>query len=67
MAAVRGYLSGAKTLLAHFHFVNKGHIPFEPNFDWTSPVNKRMADLTDEQIRFVQGVADEATRNGVYH
>lgn len=64
MADIRSFMSGAKVLLAHFYFVNKGGVPFRPDFDWTSPVNLQMASLTSEQLRFVQELTKEVANHG---
>ncbi|KAI2625592.1 hypothetical protein GGR54DRAFT_653979 [Hypoxylon sp. NC1633] len=66
MKLIRGYQSGAKTLLAHFHYVNKGNIPFQPQFDWNSPINKHMADLSEDELRIVTQVSNEVSeKSGV--
>ncbi|KAH8884175.1 hypothetical protein GQ53DRAFT_811092 [Thozetella sp. PMI_491] len=54
MPLIRGIHSGAKTILAHFHYVCKGQLPFSDNFDWASPVLRKMAALDKEQIDFLQ-------------
>ena len=66
MNRVRAMHSGAKTLLAHFHYVCKGNFPFRQDFDWTLATNQRMAELDPEQLRFVQGLVDELGRICTY-
>ncbi|KAG8157855.1 hypothetical protein KVR01_012127 [Diaporthe batatas] len=61
MKLIRGYQSGAKTLVAHFHYVNKGNIPFQPQFDWNSPINKHMADLSEDELCTVTQISHEVS------
>ncbi|KAH6970653.1 hypothetical protein BKA56DRAFT_678627 [Ilyonectria sp. MPI-CAGE-AT-0026] len=63
MKLIRGYQIGAKVLLAHFHYVNKGNIQFQPSFNWNSPSNRRMAELTDTQIQFIQTFSQTVFQN----
>ena len=53
MPLIRGYHSGAKTILAHYHSVCKGQLPFADGFDWNSPIVRKMAALDQEQISFL--------------
>lgn len=64
MPLVRGILSGAKTLLAHFHYVNNGQYPFE--LDWSADAVQSMvakfAKLDYDQREFVGYLAREARK-----
>ncbi|KAJ4311707.1 hypothetical protein N0V84_010304 [Fusarium piperis] len=55
MPIIRAIHSGAKTILAHFHYACKGQRPFSMDHDWNSDEAKRMAHLDDEQIGFLMG------------
>jgi hypothetical protein len=59
MPLLRGVHSGAKTLLAHFHYINDGQMPFE--LDWSAEeVPKgiaKVAELDANQTIFVKHVA----------
>jgi hypothetical protein len=46
--------SGAKTILAHFHYCIKGQYPCQEAFDWISAASHRMAALDKEQVQFMQ-------------
>ncbi|KAK3998249.1 hypothetical protein QBC44DRAFT_302744 [Cladorrhinum sp. PSN332] len=44
---------GARAMIYHFHYCNKGQHPFAPG--WTdSPENVTMAQLNEEQVKFLQ-------------
>jgi hypothetical protein len=58
MELVRAINSGAKTILAHFHYCCKGQQPFKREFDWTAPKTKRMAKLDDEESEFMAHYRD---------
>ena len=53
MPLVRATNSGAKTILAHFHYCYKGQQLFSEEFDWESPKVRRMARLDPEQTSFM--------------
>jgi len=53
MPLVRATNSGAKTILAHFHYCYKGQQLFSKEFDWMSPKVRRMARLDPEQTSFM--------------
>jgi hypothetical protein len=58
MPLVRATNSGAKTILAHFHYCYKGQKLFTPKFDWTAPRVRRMARLDAEQSHFMSQCRD---------
>jgi hypothetical protein len=64
MPIIRAIHSGAKTILAYFHYNCKGQRPFSPDFNWDSPGAKRMAQLDDKQIRFLKQYQDLVQRKG---
>ena len=64
MPIIRAIHSGAKTILAYFHYCCKGQMPFSPDFNWDSPGVKRMAQLDDEQIRFLRQYQDLVQQRG---
>ncbi len=52
--SIRAHHSGAQTMLAHFHFINKGVIPFSlPHTKAGKQELAKAADLDDEQVDFV--------------
>lgn len=51
---VRAMHSTTKTILAHFHYGLKGQIPFQQDFDWKGSAVRRMADLDQDQVDFMQ-------------
>lgn len=57
---IENIFSGANILLTFFHRITKGGALFSQN--WQSPANKSMADLGDEQARYMKIVSRE-----VYH
>jgi len=61
---VRATNSGAKTILAHFHYCCKGQRPFRPEFDWTSAKTRRMARLDVEQGNFMAVYRDRVSSRG---
>jgi hypothetical protein len=66
MGLVRSIHTGAKTILAHFHYTNRGTAPLE--MDWNSAETPRkiakVAALDEEQIIFMKFIANEARKNG---
>ncbi|KAL9110183.1 MAG: hypothetical protein Q9227_005243 [Pyrenula ochraceoflavens] len=59
MPLVRATHSGAKTILAHFHYCCKGQRPFRPDFDWKSAKIRKMAQLDAEQCAFMERFHDQ--------
>jgi hypothetical protein len=57
--------SGAKTLLAHFHILNKGNIPFQPDFDWMAS-NRKIAEFSEEDWNFMREYVEMVTSNGTF-
>lgn len=55
--------NGARTLLAYFHYLNKGARPF--TLDWTSAETVAMAELNAEQVRFVKETAELIRENSM--
>jgi hypothetical protein len=51
---------GAKTMIYYFHYNNKGSHPFSR--DWTCKKNIGMAELSDEQARFLVETSEEVQR-----
>lgn len=52
--SIRAHHTGAQTMLAHFHFINKGVIPFSlPHNAAGKQELAKAANLTDEQVEFV--------------
>ena len=66
MHIIRAIHSSAKTILAHFHYCCKGQRPFSSDANWNSAEMKRMAQLDDEQIRFLKQYRDLVRRKGGY-
>ena len=66
MPLVRATNSGAKTILAHFHYCYKGQQLFTPGFDWSAPRVRRMAKLDAEQIAFMAQCRDIVVKKGVF-
>lgn len=64
MQLVRATNSGAKTILAHFHYCYKGQQLFKEGFDWRAPRVRRMARLDDEQTDFMSQCRDYVVRKG---
>jgi len=58
MPLVRATNSGAKTILAHFHYCYKGQSLFAEGFNWNSPRVRRMARLDPEQTTFMSQCRD---------
>ncbi|KAK3991427.1 hypothetical protein QBC44DRAFT_236889 [Cladorrhinum sp. PSN332] len=57
--SIRAHHSGSQTMLAHFHFINKGVLPFSlPHTDAGRKELAKAADLTDEQVEFVKRTSD---------
>ncbi|KAK4466359.1 hypothetical protein QBC42DRAFT_166788 [Cladorrhinum samala] len=52
--SIKAHHSGAQTMLAHFHFINKGVLPFSlPHTPEGQKELAKAANLTDEQVLFV--------------
>ncbi|KAK0708520.1 hypothetical protein B0H67DRAFT_496689 [Lasiosphaeris hirsuta] len=52
--SIRAHHTGAQTILAHFHFINKGVIPFSlPHTEAGKQELAKAANLSDEQVEFV--------------
>lgn len=66
MSLVRATNSGAKTILAHFHYCCKGQQPFGADFDWNAAKIRRMARLDAEQSRFMAGYRDQVIQRGTF-
>ncbi|KAF5648101.1 hypothetical protein F52700_1316 [Fusarium sp. NRRL 52700] len=49
---VEKFHSGARTMLAYFHYCNKGGHPF--SMDWTRPANVAFAKLGPQQVEFIK-------------
>lgn len=64
MELVRATHSGAKTILAHFHYCCKGEYPFRPETDWNSPKIREMAQLDAEQAGFMASLAQQVQKRG---
>ena len=64
MPLVRATNSGAKTILAHFHYCCKGNQPFGERFDWSAAKMRRMARLDPEQSRFMASYRDRVIAKG---
>ncbi|KAK3989622.1 hypothetical protein QBC44DRAFT_241205 [Cladorrhinum sp. PSN332] len=62
MPLVRATNSGAKTILAHFHYCYKGQQLFTEGFNWNSPRVRRMARLDAEQTTFMSQCRDYVVR-----
>jgi hypothetical protein len=66
MPLIRGIHLGAKTLLAHFHYICKGQKPFE--IDWgQQPLSKaaqRMANLSHNEVDFMTSLSQLAQEKG---
>ncbi|EXK76669.1 hypothetical protein FOQG_18594 [Fusarium oxysporum f. sp. raphani 54005] len=54
MPIINAIQSGAKTILAYFHYACKGQRPFSLDHDWNTDEAKKMAHLDDEQIAFLE-------------
>ncbi len=65
MPLVRATNSGAKTILAHFHYCYKGQQLFTAGFDWSAPRVRRMAKLDAEQSAFMAQCRDVAVQRGM--
>lgn len=64
MPLVRATNSGAKTILAHFHYCYKGQQLFTAGFDWQAPRVRRMARLDAEQSDFMSQCRDVVVQQG---
>jgi len=54
---IEGLHNGAKILLAHFHYCNKGNHPF--TIDWSSPRDIARAGLNAEQAQFMKETVEQ--------
>ncbi|KAK0716678.1 hypothetical protein B0T21DRAFT_318606 [Apiosordaria backusii] len=60
---LEGFHTGAKTLLAHFHYCNKGGAPFQ--LDWSKPhAAVQWADLSDDQVAYMKSLVDTLKQEG---
>ena len=64
MPLVRATNSGAKTILAHFHYCYKGQRLFTKPFDWKSARVRKMARLDPEQTAFMAQCRDLVVEKG---
>ncbi|KAK4176190.1 hypothetical protein QBC36DRAFT_311330 [Triangularia setosa] len=64
MPLVRATNSGAKTILAHFHYCYKGQQLFTEGFNWNAPRVRRMARLDREQTDFMAQCRDIVVKKG---
>ncbi|KAK4198103.1 hypothetical protein QBC40DRAFT_96107 [Triangularia verruculosa] len=64
MPLVRATNSGAKTILAHFHYCYKGQQLFTEGFNWNAPRVRRMARLDKEQTDFMAQCRDIVVKKG---
>jgi hypothetical protein len=51
-------------MLAHFHYGNKGGLPFR--LDWTSPAIATFAKLDSEQEKFMQQTTEWVKQRGMF-
>lgn len=61
---VEEFHAGANILLGHFHYCNKGYRPF--TLDWDAANTVSMAELTDDQVRFIKETAGHVKQNGMH-
>ncbi|KAL2821114.1 hypothetical protein BJX63DRAFT_418148 [Aspergillus granulosus] len=55
LVSIQGMQTGMRTMLAHFHYLNKGVLPFHMTYDEESLRNLgAMADLNSEELNFVK-------------
>ncbi|KAM0294471.1 hypothetical protein ACHAPM_011210 [Fusarium culmorum] len=54
MPVINAIHSGAKTILAYFHYACKGQRPFSPDYDWSKDEDNDMTHLDKDQIAFVK-------------
>ncbi|ORX98193.1 hypothetical protein BCR34DRAFT_496330 [Clohesyomyces aquaticus] len=59
---LEGFHSGAKTILAYFHYRSKGGIPFM--LDWADGVAVKMAETTEEQTEYLRKLVDMVQVSG---
>jgi hypothetical protein len=64
MPIINAIQSGAKTILAYFHYSCKGQRPFSLDHDWNTDEAKKMAHLDDEQIAFLEHYRIRIQNNG---
>ena len=60
MSLIRDLHGASKTLLAHFHFICRGQMPF--NMDWTQANRpkslQKMARISDDEAEFLQQTSE---------
>jgi hypothetical protein len=67
MPVINAIHSGAKTILAYFHYACKGQRPFSLDHDWDTGEAKTMAHLDDEQVSFLKKYRDQLHNNAQVH
>ncbi|KAK2926409.1 hypothetical protein FoTM2_013275 [Fusarium oxysporum f. sp. vasinfectum] len=65
MPVINAIHSGAKTILAYFHYACKGQRPFSPEHDWSKDEANDTAHLDRDQIAFVKKCR-HLTQNNVH-
>jgi hypothetical protein len=65
MPLIRGIHSGAKAILAYFHWSCKGNIPFAADFNWNSKKAQSMANIDAEQGSFMVRLGNLARQKGI--
>ena len=64
MPIINAIHSGAKTILAYFHYACKGQQPFSPKHNWSKDEAKNMAHLDKDQTAFVKKCRRLIENNG---
>jgi hypothetical protein len=64
MTTINATQSRSKSLLAHFHYICKGNMPFQPGFDWASASALKMAQLDRDQVAFMEDFRQGLENNG---
>lgn len=64
MPVINAIHSGAKTILAYFHYACKGQRPFSLDHDWDTDEAKNMARLDNEQVGFLKKYQHQIHNNG---
>lgn len=69
MPLIRSIHASAKTLLAHFHLISKGHLPF--TIDWTNAKKvaqvSKIAELDDPEQAFLKKISPLIQSKGNFH
>ncbi len=69
MSLIKDIHNGAKTILAHFHYICKGLVPVE--IDWTQDqlpkVVAKMAELSVEDKRFLASISQAVKQKSRLH